>query len=93
MALEARERLHNEGIGVRVVSMPSLELFDAQPKAWREAVLPPAVTARVSIEAGITQGWERYVGGAGIALGINRFGASAPGDLVLDRLGMNADAV
>ena len=93
LALEARERLHNEGIGVRVVSMPSWELFDAQPKAWREAVLPPAVTARVSIEAGITQGWERYVGGAGIALGINRFGASAPGDLVLDRLGMNADAV
>lgn len=93
IALEARERLAHEGIGVRVVSMPSWELFEAQPVAWREAVLPPAVTARVSIEAGVTQGWERYVGGAGIALGIDRFGASAPGELVLERLGMTADAI
>ena len=93
LALEARERLQAEGIGVRVVSMPSWELFEEQPLAWREAVLPPAVTARVSIEAGATFGWERYVGTAGVALGIDRFGASAPGDEVLTQLGMTADAV
>jgi transketolase len=93
LALEAQARLHDEGYGVRVVSMPSCELFDAQPAAWREAVLPPAVTARVSIEAGVTLGWERYTGGAGTPLGINRFGASAPGGLVLERLGMTADAI
>lgn len=93
LALEARERLQAEGIGVRVVSMPSWELFEEQPAAWRDAVLPPAVTARVSIEAGASFGWERYVGSAGVALGIDRFGASAPGDEVLTRLGMTADAI
>jgi len=93
IALEAQARLHDEGHGVRVVSMPSCELFDAQPAAWREAVLPPAVTARVSIEAGVTLGWERYTGGAGTPIGIDRFGASAPGDLVLERLGMTPDAI
>lgn len=92
-AIEARERLQAEGIGVRVVSLPSWELFDEQPAAWREAVLPAAVTARVSLEAGATFGWERFVGSAGVALGIDRFGASAPGDLVLERLGMSADAI
>ncbi|MDF1798240.1 MAG: transketolase [Planctomycetota bacterium] len=93
IALEARERLQAEGIGVRVVSMPSWELFAEQPAAWREAVLPAAVTARVSVEAGATFGWERWTGGAGINLGIDRFGASAPGGLVLERLGMTADAI
>ena len=93
LALEARGRLQAEGIGVRVVSMPSWELFEEQPQAWREAVLPPAVTARVSIEAGVTLGWERYVGTAGVTLGIDRFGASAPGGEVLTQLGMTADAV
>ena len=93
LALEARARLADEGVGVRVVSMPSWELFAEQPAAWREAVLPAAVTARVSVEAGATFGWERWTGGAGANLGIDRFGASAPGGLVLERLGMTADAV
>lgn len=93
LALEAQRRLHDEGHGVRVVSMPSCELFESQPAAWRDTVLPPAITARVSIEAGVTLGWQRYTGTAGIALGIDRFGASAPGDLVLERLGMTSDAV
>lgn len=93
LALEAQARLRDEGYGVRVVSMPSCELFERQPSAWREAVLPPAVTARVSIEAGVTLGWERYTGSAGTPIGINRFGASAPGGQVLERLGMTADAI
>jgi transketolase len=92
-ALEAQENLIAEGIGARVVSMPSWELFEAQPQAWRDKVLPPAVSARVSIEAGSSFGWERWIGGAGKAVGIDRFGASAPGDLVLTKLGIHAGAV
>ncbi|MDG1499281.1 MAG: transketolase [Planctomycetota bacterium] len=91
-ALAAQESLVAAGIGVRVVSMPSWELFAEQPAAWRDKVLPPAVTARVSMEAGTTFGWERWIGSAGKAVGIDRFGASAPGDLVLDQLGINAPA-
>ena len=64
---------------MRVVSMPSWELFALQDLAYREQVLPPAVTARVSIEAGVTAGWERWVGDRGRAIGVDRFGASAPG--------------
>jgi transketolase len=92
-ALEAQANLVASGIGVRVVSMPCWELFAEQPQAWRDKVLPPAVSARVSIEAGSTFGWERWLGGAGKAIGIDRFGASAPGDLVLTNLGIHADAI
>ena len=92
-ALTARETLAEQGTKVRVVSMPSWELFRLQDQAYRDQVLPPEVTARVSIEAGTTFGWERWVGDGGIAIGIDRFGASAPGDVVARNLGITPDAV
>jgi transketolase len=77
----------------RVVSMPCWELFDAQSDDYREAVLPPAVEARVSVEAGITFGWERWVGPRGVSLGIDRYGASAPYQRIYDELGLTVEAV
>jgi transketolase len=93
VALAAREQLAKEGISVRVVSLPCWELFVAQDQAHRDSVLPPERTARVSIEAGATFGWRELVGDRGIAIGIDRFGASAPGEVVLDKLGINPAAV
>jgi transketolase len=78
---------------VRVVSMPCWELFDEQPRDYRDEVLPPDVRARLSVEAGISLGWERWVGDAGASVAIDRFGASAPGDEVLARLGFTAENV
>ena len=79
--------------GVRVVSMPSTEIFDRQPQSYRDEVLPPACAKRVAIEAGVTGLWWKYVGTAGKVLGIDRFGISAPGGTVMKELGMTADAV
>jgi len=93
LIVAAAERLQQEGIAVRSVSMPSWELFDALPKAERDAVLPPSVRARLAVEAGATQGWHRYVGDAGDVLGIDRFGASAPGETVLREYGFTIDNV
>jgi len=93
LALAAREMLAAEGIAARVVSMPSFELFAAQPEEYRESVLPRGVRARVSVEAGITEGWERFVGLDGLSVGINRFGASAPYEVVFRELGITAEAV
>jgi transketolase len=73
--------------------MPCWELFDAQSDDYREAVLPPAVEARVSVEAGITFGWERWVGPRGVSLGIDRYGASAPYQRIYDELGLTVEAV
>jgi transketolase len=73
--------------------MPSWELFDRQPKAYRDSVLPTSVSARASIEAGRTTGWERYIGPRGIAIGIDRFGASAPGSEVFARFGLTAETI
>ncbi len=92
-ALEAQEALATENIPVRVVSMPSWELFAAQEQAYRDEVLPPSITARVSVEAASTLGWERWVGQYGKMVGIERFGASAPGKTVLTELGISADNV
>ena len=78
---------------VRVVSMPCWELFEEQPQDYRDEVLPPDVRARLSVEAGISLGWERWVGDAGASVAIDRFGASAPGDEVLARLGFTAENV
>lgn len=78
LCLEAAEHLAAEGIATRVVSMPSWDLFEAQPQSYKESVLPPAVTARIAVEAGIRQGWERYIGSSGLFIGVERFGASAP---------------
>jgi transketolase len=89
-AVEAAKQL---GDGVRVVSLPCFERFDRQSQAYRDEVLPPSCTTRISIEAGVTGLWWRYVGTQGKVLGIDRFGISAPGNVVMKELGMTAEAV
>ncbi|MBA3392360.1 MAG: transketolase [Deltaproteobacteria bacterium] len=93
VALAARDALAKDSITARVVSMPCWELFAQQPASYREQVLPYAQRRRVSVEAGVTLGWREYIGDRGEAIGIDRFGASAPGELVLEKLGINTDAV
>jgi transketolase len=93
IALEAGRMLAEEGVNARVVSMPSWELFDEQPAAYRASVLPTAVRARVAIEAGMAVGWEHYVGLDGAVVGMHRFGASAPGKVVLEKFGFTAENV
>jgi transketolase len=85
--LEAYEKLSAEGVAARVVSMPSWDLFETQPQSYKDEVLPPNVTARLAVEAGVTFGWERYVGPKGAIHGINRFGASAPYKVIAEKLG------
>ncbi len=92
LALEAADRLAEEGIPARVVNMACCELFDEQDSVYKASVLPRGVP-RVSVEAGTTRGWERYVGLDGASVGIDRFGASAPGKIVAERLGMRVDVV
>ena len=93
LALEVYEKLRNEGIGVRVVSMPSWELFEKQPEEYRNKVLPHELTVRMSIEAGVTLGWHKYVGLQGEIVGIDHFGASAPGKTVLKEFGFTSENV
>jgi transketolase len=93
LAIEAREKLQAEGIATRVVSLPCWELFEEQPQDYRNEVLPPGVTARLGIEAGVCQGWDRYVGPQGDVICLDRFGASAPGDVALRELGFNVENV
>lgn len=93
VAVAARTVLERDGIPTRVVSMPCRELFDAQGSEYRESILPRSVRARVSVEAAVTLGWERYVGEDGVAVGIDRFGASAPGDRVFAEYGITAERV
>jgi len=93
VCLGARELLQRDGVPTRVVSMPSLELFQRQPAAYRDAVLPPAVTRRVAVEAGQTFGWHRWVGPAGDVVGLERFGASAPAERIFKELGFTPEHV
>ncbi len=93
LALAARELLARQAVGVRVVSMPSWELFEAAPAEYREAVLAPEVAARVAVEAGVSMGWERYVGAGGVVIGMSGFGASAPGAEVMHHFGFTAENV
>jgi transketolase len=93
IALEAGQTLEGEGIASRVVSMPSCEIFDDQPKEYRDQVLPPSVRARVSVEAGTTKGWERYVGLDGASVGMNGYGASAPASVLYEKFGITAEKV
>jgi transketolase len=93
LVVKAKGLLAQEGIAARAVSMPSWELFEAQPQAYRDAVLPPAIRARVAVEAGVPLGWERYVGESGEVIGLRRFGASAPYQVLADKLGFTAQAV
>lgn len=93
LAADAQKKLQAENIAARVVSMPSWELFDAQARAYRDQVLPPFVKARLAIETGIAQGWRQYVGDEGDVLSIERFGASAPYKVVLEKLGYTVENV
>jgi len=93
LCLGAAEKLTAEGKKVRVVSMPCWELFDEQDAAYQESVLPKAVTKRLAVEAGISMGWCRYVGAAGDVLSIERFGASAPGNICLEKFGYTVENV
>jgi transketolase len=93
IALAAAEVLRGRGIRVRVVALPSWELFEAQDASYREAVLPTEVTARVAVEAASPFGWERYVGAGGAVVGIDRFGASAPARVLYRELGITAENV
>ena len=93
LAYEAGRRLGDEGFNVRVVSFPCWELFEEQDEAYRESVLPKAVETRLSVEAGATLGWERYVGLAGRIIGIDHFGASAPYKAIFEHLGFTVDNV
>lgn len=93
LALGAQAILDAEGIAARVVSMPSVEVFDRQSAQYRTEVLPPAVMARVSVEAGVAAGWDRFIGPTGVAVSIERFGESAPYQDVFKHLGLTAEAV
>ena len=93
LALDLYEKLTAEGIAIRVVNMPSWELFEQQPKSYHDEVLPPDITTRVSIEAGVTLGWHKYVGRKGEVIGLDRFGASAPGNILLKEFGFTPENI
>jgi transketolase len=93
LVVAAREKLAEQKIQARVVAMPSWELFDQQPQAYRDQVLPPSVRARLAVEAALSQGWHRYVGDGGAVIGVDRFGASAPGNVVMEKYGFTVGHV
>ncbi len=93
LALSAADRLAEQGVRARVVSMPCWELFERQPQSYRDWVLPPNIRARLAIEAAATMGWHRWVGDRGDVIGLDRFGASAPGDVVMRELGFSVENV
>jgi transketolase len=93
ITLTAAQRLAEKGIAVRVVSLPSWEIFDRQPREYRDKVLPPQITARIAVEAGISLGWEHYVGISGKIIGMETFGASAPGPVLYEKFGFTADKI
>jgi transketolase len=93
LCLEARERLKAEGIGARVVSMPSWEIFEEQPEEYRDSVLPPEIEARVSVEAATTFGWAQFTGPKGTILGMRSFGLSAPMKVVAEHFGFKPDHI
>jgi transketolase len=93
LVVAAREKLSERKIQARIISMPSWELFDAQPREYRDLVLPPSVLARLAVEAALPQGWHRYVGDGGDVIGVERFGASAPGNVVMEKLGFTVNHV
>ncbi len=93
LALSAAESLAKENIKAQVVSMPSWELFEKQPKSYKDSVLPPKVKARVTVEAGVEMGWHKYIGDKGIFIGMSSFGASAPAKVCFEKFGITAEAV
>jgi transketolase len=93
LAVAAHEKLVAEGIRSRVVSLPSFELFDEQPQDYRDQVLPPEVATRVAVEAGVEQGWEKYLGSQGAFIGMHTFGASAPFEEIYKHRGITTEAI
>ena len=93
VAVEAQAKLAEAGIGARVVSMPSTQLFDKQPLDYQESVLPPTIKARVAVEAGISMGWQKYVGDSGQIVSLDHYGASAPYQVLMEKFGFTADNV
>ena len=93
LTLAAARKLAENGTTVRVVSLPSWEIFDRQPREYRETVLPPAITARIAVEAGIKLGWEHYVGLNGKIIGMDTFGASAPGPVLYEKFGFTSEKI
>jgi transketolase len=93
IALTAQDTLEEAGIPTRVVSLPCFEWFEEQPQSYRETVLPPDIKIRVSIEAGISLGWQRYVGDTGRSISLEHFGASAPADRLFQEFGFTPAAV
>ena len=89
----AQQTLAEQGIAARIVSMPSWELFDAQPEDYRDEILPPSIRARLAVEAGVSQGWWKYVGDRGGIVGIDQFGASAPSKVVFEKFGYTVDNI
>ena len=90
---EAGVRLASEGVNVRLVSFPSWELFKSQDEAYRNQVLPPEIKSRLSVEAAVSQGWERWVGDQGDCISVERFGASAPYKIIFENYGLTVDNV
>lgn len=93
LCVEAAKALRANGKNVRVVSMPCVERFEEQDAAYQESVLPKAVTKRVAVEAGATMSWYKYVGFEGAVIGIDTYGASAPGGVVMEKFGFTVDNV
>jgi transketolase len=93
LAISAGINLKEKGVNARVVSMPSWELFDEQEKSYRQMILPPEVKARISVEAGRTTGWQRYIGEDGLAIGVDRFGVSAPWQMAYGYLGLTVERI
>jgi transketolase len=93
IALKAAEKLESEGIRTRVISFPSWELFEKQSSEYKESVLPSKIKARVSVEAGVKFGWERYIGDYGEAISIEKFGTSAPGGIAMEKYGFTPDNI
>jgi transketolase len=93
LILQAADKLTADGVAVRCVSMPSWDLFESQPLAYRQEVLPPSITARLAVELGVELGWSRYTGDKGDMLGIDKFGASAPAEVLLEKYGFTVDNI
>jgi transketolase len=93
VALNAAEALEKENIAAQVVSMPCCELFEEQSQEYKDSVIPPDVTARIGIEAGVEQGWRKYIGDKGIFIGVATFGASAPAKVCFEKYGITAENV
>ena len=90
---KAADQLHNDGVNVRIVSFPSWELFERQEQDYQDSVLLPDVKARLVVEAGVSQGWERWIGDNGAYVCVNKFGASAPGSVLFEKYGFTVENV